>query len=85
LNPRCTFTHTEGQKRGNFADKVWTAEGFDRESAQADERNHVSERKFTAGDDGQEELILPSKMDDESAGQEGQMSEAPAAEADAIV
>ena len=84
LNPRCTFTHTEGQKRGNFSDKVWTAEGFDRESAQADERNHVSERKFTAGEDGQEELILPSKID-ESAGQEGQMSEAPAVEADAIV
>ncbi|GAB7344485.1 hypothetical protein MBLNU457_2322t1 [Dothideomycetes sp. NU457] len=80
LNPRCTYTHVEGQKRGNFTDKVWTAEGFDRESAQADEKNHVSERKFTVGDE--EELILPAKQEGEAVKTE-KMTEAP--QADAIV
>ena len=52
LNPNCPYKHDEGQKRGAFADKVWIAEG-------SQEREHVSERKFVAGEDGEEELIVP--------------------------
>jgi len=58
LNPSCPYRHADGQKRGAFGDKVWTREGFDRDGA---EKKHVSERQFTTGDDGQEELILPGK------------------------
>lgn len=50
LNPSCTFKHEEGQKRGRFADKVWTADGS---------KEHVSERKFVDENDATEELILP--------------------------
>jgi len=60
LNPACPFVHTDGQKRGKFEDKVWTAntgEGFDREAA---EKLHTSERKFVA-DDTVEELVLPGQ------------------------
>lgn len=53
LNPTCTFKHVEGQKRGKFEDKVWTAKG---------NKEHVSERKFVE-DDGKEELILPGSSD----------------------
>lgn len=49
LNPSCVFKHAEGQKRGKFADKVWTADG---------EKEHVSERKFV-DDEMTEELIVP--------------------------
>lgn len=48
LNPACTFKHIEGQKRGKFEDKVWTADTV---------KEHVSERKFV-NDDGPEELIV---------------------------
>lgn len=70
------FKHSDGQKRGKFEDKVWTAEGFDRAAAERQDRGHVSERRFVAGEE--EELILPGstttgdeKMDDGGAGNGG--------------
>lgn len=60
LNPKCPYKHTAGQ-RGSYADKVWTAEG-----EQDLEKNHVSERKFVADEDEEEELIKPEA----AAGQE---------------
>ena len=49
LNPDCVYKHAEGQKRGKYGDKVWTAD-------QAGE--HVSERKFIVDEDmGEEELV----------------------------
>lgn len=53
LNPKCPYKHDEGQ-RGSYADKVWTADGDNEEN-----ENHVSERKFVADEDGEEELIKP--------------------------
>lgn len=47
--PTCQFKHVEGQKRGKFEDKVWTAESA---------KEHVSERKFV-DDEAKEELIIP--------------------------
>ncbi|KAI9738814.1 MAG: hypothetical protein M1834_008321 [Cirrosporium novae-zelandiae] len=52
LKPDCPYQHTEGQKRGTFADKVWTAD-------QMKEAEHVSERKFIADENAEEELIKP--------------------------
>jgi len=47
--PECRFKHVEGQKRGKYKDKVWTADSV---------KEHVSERKFV--DEGApEELIVP--------------------------
>lgn len=54
LNRSCQYKHAEGQ-RGAFTDKVWTAD-----SADGKESTHVSERKFTTDDDGEEELIKPA-------------------------
>ncbi|KZF22391.1 nuclear polyadenylated RNA-binding protein Nab2 [Xylona heveae TC161] len=51
LNPVCPYKHEDGQKRGKFEDKVWTAPG-------AKENEHVSERKFV-DDNTEEELIVP--------------------------
>jgi len=48
LNPQCPFKHAEGQKRGKFGDKVWSA----------DKAEHVSERKFVV-EEGPEDLIRP--------------------------
>ncbi|EEP76199.1 conserved hypothetical protein [Uncinocarpus reesii 1704] len=53
LNPSCPFKHAEGQK-GVFSDKVWTPHGAESKSGQ-----HVSERKFVADENGEEELIKP--------------------------
>lgn len=51
LNRNCPFKHAEGQ-RGQFPDKVWTADGANKE--------HLSERKFMdESADGEEELIKP--------------------------
>ena len=53
LNPSCIYKHEEGQRRGAFDDKVWQA-------GESQEREHVSERKFVVGDEGEEEeLIVP--------------------------
>ena len=49
LNPQCPFKHAEGQKRGKFGDKVWSA----------DKTEHVSERKFVV-EEGPEDLIRPA-------------------------
>jgi hypothetical protein len=57
--PACPFKHVEGQKRGNFQDKVWTADG-------AEGSNGKAERfaDFNKQNEGQaEELILPGQMD----------------------
>ncbi len=51
LNAQCPYKHAEGQKRGVFGDKVWTADG--------DEKQHVSERKFVDDEMGEEELVVP--------------------------
>lgn len=50
LNPTCPYKHAEGQK-GVFSDKVWTPHDM--------EKSHVSERKFVAEEEGDEELIKP--------------------------
>ncbi|KAF9889268.1 hypothetical protein FE257_007581 [Aspergillus nanangensis] len=51
LNPSCSYKHAEGQ-RGNFPDKVWTAD-----------KPHVSERKFIS-EEAAEELIIPEGATD---------------------
>ena len=51
LNAQCPYKHAEGQRRGVFGDKVWTADG--------DEKQHVSERKFVDDEMGEEELVVP--------------------------
>ena len=57
LNPTCSYKHAEGQSRGKFGDKVWIAEGGDKE--------HVSERKFIDDETAEEELVLPDvKLED---------------------
>ncbi|BCR92741.1 mRNA-binding protein NAB2 [Aspergillus chevalieri] len=60
LNPTCPYKHAEGQ-RGSFGDKVWTADG--------QQKSHVSERKFVADENEEEELIKPG------AGNEGSSQE----------
>lgn len=87
------FKHAEGQKRGKFEDKVWTAEGFDRSSAEKLQNggHHVSERKFVNGD-AEEELILPGNAGaevemggGETEGQsQGQSQEIGTSEADIV-
>jgi nuclear polyadenylated RNA-binding protein NAB2 len=52
LNAACPYKHIEGQKRGVFDDKVWVADG-------AQEKGHVSERKFVDDETLEEELIVP--------------------------
>ena len=60
LNPECPYKHAEGQKRGKYGDKVWTAN---------QENEHVSERKFVDDEMGEEELIVPeTKLDDQGQG-----------------
>ncbi|KAL4867266.1 hypothetical protein BDV12DRAFT_186791 [Aspergillus spectabilis] len=56
LNPSCSYKHAEGQ-RGNFTDKVWTAD-----SAQP-----LSERKFVNDEEAPEELIKPGAGVDSSS------------------
>lgn len=62
-NAFCQFKHAEGQKRGKFEDKVWTAEngegeGFDREAAvKMDKTERFAGLKREEG--AAEELILP--------------------------
>ena len=60
LNPECPYKHADGQKRGKYGDKVWTAD---------QENKHVSERKFVDDEMGEEELIVPEgKLDDQGHG-----------------
>ena len=53
LKPNCIFKHVDGQKRGKFEDKVWTADSA---------KEHVSERKFV-DENAPEELIVPATSD----------------------
>lgn len=64
LNPECPYKHAEGQKRGKYGDKVWTAE---------QEREHVSERKFIDDNMGEEELVVgePAEAAVDNQGQGG--------------
>lgn len=64
LNQECPFKHVEGQKRGKFDDKVWSAAG--------DKKGHVSERKFVdeSAAMGEEELIVPGLTASSSSGQD---------------
>ena len=55
LNPTCPYKHAEGQKRGVFNDKVWTADG-------SQEKEHVSERKFVDSEMDGEELVVPENQ-----------------------
>ena len=48
LNSECVYKHAEGQKRGKYGDKVWTAD---------QDQVHVSERKFVDDEMGDEELV----------------------------
>lgn len=57
LNPECPFKHAEGQKRGKFGDKVWTAE---------QSKEHVSDRKFVDDKMKDEELVLPGATEDKT-------------------
>lgn len=52
LNPTCIYKHDEGQQKGSFEHKIWTAGGT---------KSHVSDRKFTSGEEGEEELIIPGQ------------------------
>lgn len=54
LNPACPYKHAEGQQKGVFGDKVWTADGDQ-------QKEHVSERKFI-DDNETEELVVPSNV-----------------------
>lgn len=58
LNPQCPYKHTEGQKRGKYGDRVWTAE---RKVEIGNE--HVSERKFIDDEMGEEELVVPGSAE----------------------
>jgi hypothetical protein len=78
LNAKCVYKHAEGQKRGKFEDKVWTAngEGFDREAALRDEGAGKSDRfqGLKAGETAEEELILPGRSTPERGADEGIVS-----------
>jgi len=66
LNAACIFKHAEGQKRGAFGDKVWTAD---------QEKEHVSERKFVDDEMAEEELVVPEpEIKREDLGVESQNS-----------
>lgn len=53
LNAVCPYKHAEGQKRGKYGDKVWTADS---------KEEHVSERKFIDDDMAEEELVVPGTV-----------------------
>lgn len=78
LNANCVYKHAEGQKRGKFEDKVWTAngEGFDREAAMRDEGAGKSDRfqGLKQGEAAEEELILPGRTTPERVPDEGIVS-----------
>jgi hypothetical protein len=56
--PTCPFKHAEGQKRGNFQDKVWTADGANgAANGKADRFADFNKQSEGAA----EELILPGQ------------------------
>lgn len=58
LNANCAFKHEAGQKRGNFEDKVWTADGGKAERFSG----------LEAQTENGEELILPGKTGEATNG-----------------
>ena len=50
MNPKCPYKHEEGQRKRTFGDMQWRA-------SDANDRQHVSERKFVV-DAGDEELVI---------------------------
>jgi hypothetical protein len=78
LNANCVYKHADGQKRGKFEDKVWTAggEGFDREAAMRDEGAGKSDRfqGLKQGETAEEELILPGRTTPDRVADEGIVS-----------
>lgn len=79
LNANCAYKHAEGQKRGKFEDKVWTAnggEGFDREAAMREEGTGKSDRfqGLKEGETAEEELILPGRTTPERGADDGIVS-----------
>jgi hypothetical protein len=72
------YKHAEGQKRGKFEDKVWTAggEGFDREAAMRDENAGKSDRfqSLKQGETAEEELILPGRTTPDRVADDGIVS-----------
>lgn len=63
LKPDCMFKHAEGQKRGKFEDKVWTANGEN--EAEAGKGQRFAD--FVKQGEAQEELIIPGQQNGESA------------------
>ena len=71
-NAHCTFKHAEGQKRGKFDDKVWTANGGEKTDRFAGLSNH---------NEGDEELIRPNPQNNgESVQEQQQETTAPASQ-----
>ncbi|EME42555.1 hypothetical protein DOTSEDRAFT_73414 [Dothistroma septosporum NZE10] len=66
-NAHCTFKHAEGQKRGKFDDKVWTANGGEKIDRFADLSKH---------NEGNEELIRPDQQNNGESAQEQQQANA---------
>ena len=66
LNPNCAFKHADGQKRGKFEDKVWTADGGSNGDAGTETGGGGGKSERFADfsikvDDQEEELILPGR------------------------
>ena len=77
LNPTCPYKHAEGQSRGKFGDKVWVADGADKQ--------HVSERKFIDDETADEELVLPDvKLEDIKAEDRDQGSQSSSLAAEVV-
>ena len=70
LNADCPYKHAEGQQRGKFGDKVWTAIA----DGGGGEKSHVSERKFVDDEMAEEELVVPDvKVEDIKAEDRGDL------------
>lgn len=67
LNPSCMFKHADGQKRGKFDDKVWTAEGGEESSGKADRFADFAKQT----ENGEEELVLPGQNGEAQQQQQG--------------
>ncbi|EGP86896.1 uncharacterized protein MYCGRDRAFT_100443 [Zymoseptoria tritici IPO323] len=64
--PTCPFKHADGQKRGNFQDKVWTADGVDGANGNGKADRFADFNKQSEG--AAEELILPGQQAVEANG-----------------
>lgn len=79
LNPSCPFKHSEGQKRGNYRDKVW----INPSSSETGEAQHVSERKFA--EEGMEEELIRPEVEGQSQDQEATGQGMDAAQPEGII